>query len=173
MWGNLRKGMRRVAAPVYKAWAQWTSNQNIAMNKVDYPARIAPHPFVGGNLSCSLLRAPMTWQASQMGTHVAPTSLEGRGEVVVPAIVPVFHLSLKRRLVNESMGRGSGTRGAWAAQMWKCTNAEKRVNVGRGARFPVAYSSAESRRSCRAEDKPWVEEAREQRVSNVIYQVCI
>ena len=49
----------------------------------------------------------MTWRAHprQVGNDVAATSLnEGRGEVVVPALMVVFHLGLKRRLVGGWMG---------------------------------------------------------------------
>ena len=44
-----------------------------------------------------------------VGDDGAPKSLiEGRGEVVVPALVVVFHLGSKRRLVG-GCGRGGGT----------------------------------------------------------------
>jgi len=64
-------------------------------------------------------------------------------------------------------------RGRRAAQIWKCTNAERQVNMGRGVRFPVMYSSAESHKYGCAKDRPCAGEVREEWVSNVIYQVCI
>jgi len=76
-----------------------------------------------------------------MGDDVAPTSLnEGRGEVV-PALMAVSHLSLKRCLVDG--WAGDGTRG-WANDppiSGSMPNAERRKGaiLGRGAqiRFPL------------------------------------
>ena len=72
---------------------------------------------------------------------------------MVLVLLVVFHLILRRRLVN-GWDRGGGiSKGARIpnVEMYKCGKAGKR---GKGARFPVAYGNAESRRSGRAEDKP-------------------
>jgi len=75
---------------------------------------------------------------------VAPTSLnEGRGEMVPPALVVVFHLGLKGRLLDGWVGGGvRAERRAGAAQP-KCGNVpnaegRKRAILGKGAKrdFP-------------------------------------
>ena len=53
--------------------------------------------------------------------------------------------------------RAKGSVGNPNVEMYKCGEAGKR---GKGARFPVAYRNAESRRSRRAEDKPYAGEVR-------------
>jgi len=55
-----------------------------------------------------------------VGDDVAPTSLnEGRGKVV-PALVVVFHLGLKRRLVSGWAGGGGTSRRASDSPMGMC-----------------------------------------------------
>jgi len=94
---------------------------------------------------------------------VLPTSLnEGRGDVVVPAFVIVFHLGLKRHLVDGVVVQASGQ-----PKCRNAPNAERRKTChfgkGRETGFPVACSCG------RAEDKP-ASEVRVENVSNVIYQ---
>jgi len=68
----------------------------------------------------------MTWQAWQAGTDVAPTSLdEGRAKMVVPVLLVVFHLILRRRLVN-GWGRGGGGTSKGARGQPKCGNVQMR-----------------------------------------------
>jgi len=53
----------------------------------------------------------MTWRVPGAANDVAPTSLnEGRGEVVVLALVVVFHLCVKRHLVDGWNGGGGTSR---------------------------------------------------------------
>jgi hypothetical protein len=106
-----------------------------------------------------LAAGPMTWGAHPrggdgwVGDDVAPTSFnEGRGEVVVRALIVVFRLGLKHRLVDDHWWwyKQKGERAA-AAQCGNVPNAERRKHAifGKGAArretgFPVVCS-AESR----------------------------
>jgi len=100
---------------------------------------------------------------------VAPTSLnEGRGEVVAPALVVVFQLGLKRRLVDGWAGGGSTSRRRAGSP-----NTEVNRNqtiLGRGAKRDIPLREAVPKavtlvvpRTSRAE------EVRVVCVSNVIY----
>ena len=82
-------------------------------------------------------------------------------------LVFVFHLGLKRC---GWMGRGGGT----SERAAKCGNVPKAVPFWDGAQpgFPAACSTAESRKSDRAESKP-CRQVRVGTVSNVIYQRCM
>ena len=122
----------------------------------------------------------MTWRAhpQQVGDDVAPTSLnDGRGEVVVLALVVVFHLGLKRRLVGGWMGRGGGTSkrvsGVPNVEMCQMRKGRIRAILGMGANrgFPWR-SSAESHKPGHAESKPY-RQVGVGAVSNVIYQRCM
>ena len=79
-----------------------------------------------------IVASPSLW----VGDDVAPTSLNKRRGEVVPALVVVFHLGMKRHLVDEWAG-GGGTSRRTSVQP-KCGKAE-RANLGRARKpgFPV------------------------------------
>ena len=120
----------------------------------------------------------MTWQAHprEVGNDVAPTSLdEGRGRAVVSVLVVMFNQGLKRRLVGGWMGPWwwYEQKGERAAKCGNVPNAEEadvcHFGKGRETEFPVACSSAASRKAGRAESKPY-RQVKVGTVSNVIYQ---
>ena len=98
--------------------------------------------------------------------------------MVVPALVVMFHLGLKHRLV------GGWMRPWWwyeqkGEQVAKCGNVPNveeaepcHFGKGRETGFPVVCSSAESRKPGHAESKP-CRQVRVGTVSNVIYQRCM
>jgi len=87
---------------------------------------------------------------------VAPTSLnEGRGEVLVQSLVVALHLNCC--LVDGWIGRWAGGSEWYGQKGERVAQMRKGGNVpfweGRETGFSVACQ-AESRSSCRAEDKP-------------------
>ena len=84
---------------------------------------------------------------------MAPTSLgEGRGEVLVPALVVVFHLGIKRRLVDGWARSGSTSGRDGRPKCGNVPNADRRKGaiLGGGAKrdFPSHANTS------RADGKP-------------------
>jgi len=133
--GSRERGLQRSERARSKPGASESRpspSQNVGINKAVYVGTTLPCESHTTPHAHALLAAagPTTWRATGsprqgVGDDVVPTSLnEGRGEVVMKALVVAFYLGQKHCPVDRWAGGGpvvaEGKAGSPNAERWKC-----------------------------------------------------